>query len=77
MIALNGRNSSISIQYYSLNTEIVVMQNNSLSKGTTEHIVYESPVCRVILAETQRVICGSLDDSIQGTEVVEEIEGIW
>lgn len=51
--------------------------NNNLSKESAGVQSYAPPVCRVILVETQRVICGSLDDPIEGTEEVDEIEGIW
>ena len=71
MIALNVRNSSISIQYYSLNTEIVVMQNNNHSQGNAEHMVYVSPVCDELFAGAQMVICAS------ETEKVTEEEGEW
>ena len=51
--------------------------NNNLSKERACEQSYASPVCEVILVGTNRVICASGDDPIQGTEVVDEIEGIW
>lgn len=45
------------------------MHNSCLSKETVK--TYESPVCRVIPVETNRVICGS------ETEIVGEDEGEW
>ena len=51
--------------------------NNNLLKESAGIQSYAPPVCDVIIVGTQRVICGSFDDPIQGTEVVDEIEGIW
>lgn len=53
------------------------MSSNNLSKESAGVQSYAPPVCYVIIMGTQRVICASGDDPIQGTEVVDEIEGIW
>ena len=52
------------------------MSSNNLSKESAGVQSYAPPVCYVIFVGTQRVICAS-GDPIQGTEVVDEIEGIW
>ena len=51
--------------------------NNNLSREKTGVQRYDSPVCMVIHICSESLICISGDDSIQGTEVVDEIEGIW
>lgn len=50
------------------------MKNSHLLKEKGQ---YNAPACRFFLVGTQRVICGSFDTPIQGTEVVEEIDGNW
>ena len=44
---------------------------NNLSKKGADILLYNPPVCEVILEETQQVICES------ETELVGETEGEW
>ena len=53
------------------------MSNKYLSKECASVLCYAPPVCEVIFVGTQKVICASGDDPNQGTEIVDEIEGIW
>ena len=53
------------------------MSNNYLSKESTGVQCYAPPVCEVLFVGTQRVICASGNESIQGTETVYDIDGTW
>ena len=53
------------------------MSNNNLSTMNAGTLIYAPPACEVFLLEAESVICDSYDAPIQGTEIVDEINGIW
>ncbi len=52
------------------------MQKNHLSKENAKTRNYAPPISHVSPITIESLICASGDD-IQGTEMVDEIDGIW